>query len=145
MENTLCPSCQVTCLKAIGYIGVRITFDWWSILNMFITVLSPVIIFQSEKHWGHTLQLCTLPIYYDRHYCLFYLHRYTTQVKLFLLIRYLGGKKPHEDSEGLGHLHWVLKFWVMFPRNGHVQGTKNRDVFPNLGQFQGLRSRNSLW
>lgn len=33
--------------------------------HMFITVLSPMIILQSEKHWGHTLKLYTLPICYD--------------------------------------------------------------------------------
>ena len=111
--------------------------------DMFISVLSPMIILQSEKHWGHVLQLCTLPIWYDCNYWQFYLHRYMAQVKLSVLIRYLGRKEPQEDSEGLGHLHRLLMFWVMFPKSGHFQETES-DLFPNLGQFQRLRSRNHL-
>lgn len=32
---------------------------------VFITVVSPMIILQSEKHFSHTLHLCTLPNCYD--------------------------------------------------------------------------------
>ena len=111
---------------------------------VFIAILSPVIILQSEKHWGHILQLRTLPIFYDQNYWQFYLHRDVAQVKFSVLIRCLAIKEPQEDSEGLRHLHWLLMFWVMFPRSRHFQEAKSGDVFPNLGQFQRLRNRNFL-
>lgn len=104
--------------------------------EMFISVLSPMIILRSEKHWGHVLQLCSLPIWYDCNYWQFYLHRYMAQVKLSVLIRYLGRKEPQEDSEGLGHLHWLLMFWVMFPKGGHFQETRVWCFFQTLASFK---------